>query len=184
MDNRYIAYLPDTVKELREFRKLGEVEGLLLEEAAEAKAELTDNQWILTAHRSGLMRLAKMMGFLGAEVLETEELREELLSRWSSRSPYTSFHLQEWLDGCLGEGNYSMDLQRERYFLQLVLKLQVKEKMDFLEKHLRKIIPANLVLETKLNANTHRTVGIMTHRKLKELTYGQIPFEDLTIYTE
>ena len=184
MESRYSNYLPDTVKELQEFQKLSEIEGVILEEAASAKEELVSNQWILTAQRSGLLRLAKIMGFLGAEILETEALREEILYRWNSRSPYTYFHLQDWLDGCLGKGNYVADLQKEQYFLRLVLELRVKEKQDFLRKHLRKIIPANLMLEVDLNTNTHGDLKIMTHGQMKALgwIHGQIHLEDLTPY--
>lgn len=183
-ENRYSGHLPDTVNELAEFRKLGRIEGRILEEAAAAREELVNNQWILTAKRSGLLRLAKIMGFLGAEILETEALREEILYRWNSRSPYTYFHLQDWLDGCLGAGNYMAELRKEQYFLHLVLELRVKEKRDFLQKHLRKIIPANLVLEVDLNTNTHEDLKVMTHGQMKALgwTHGQIPFEDLTPY--
>ena len=120
-ENRYEKHCPCTVSELREFRKLGEIEGAILEEAAAAKETLERNQWILTAEKSGLLRLAGMMGFFGAEQMETEELREEILSRWCSRSPYTYFHLQDWLDGCVGAGNYTGTLERESYRLQLVL---------------------------------------------------------------
>lgn len=83
-ENRYEKHCPCTVSELREFRKLGEIEGTILEEAAAAKETLERNQWILTAEKSGLLRLAGMMGFFGAEQMETEELREEILSRWCS----------------------------------------------------------------------------------------------------
>ena len=184
MENRYTVHLPDVVKELKEFQKMGEVEGVLLEETAEAKGRLEKNQWILTAERNGLLRLAKMMGLLGAEVMETEALRQEILSRWSSRSPYTQFHLMDWLDSCLGKDTYQMALDREQYELQLVLELCVKEKKDFLKKHLRKIIPANLLLNVVLNTNTYGDLKVMTHGQMMELgwTYGQIPFEDLTPY--
>ena len=184
MENRYGKYLPDTLRELQEFQKLSEIEGCFLEEEAAARDALVNNQWILTAEKSGLLRLAKIMGFLGAEVMETEALREEILYRWNSRSPYTQFHLLDWLDGCLGTGNYLADLQREQYFLHLVLELRVKEKKEFLQKHLRKIIPANLVLEVDLNTNTHGDLKVMTHGQMKALgwTHGQIPFEDLTLY--
>lgn len=183
-ENRYSGYLPDTVRELREFQKLAEIEGQMLEEAAAAKETVVNNQWILTAERSGLLRLAGMMGFPGAEGLETEPLREEILYRWNSRSPYTYFHLLDWLDGCCGEGEYRAELEREKYFLHLVLELRIKGKKDFLQRHLRKIIPANLMLKVDLNTNTHGKVGVMPHGRMKELgwTYGQIPFEDLTPY--
>lgn len=184
MENRYEQYLSEMVKELQEFQKLGRIEGRLLEEAAEKKETLVKNQWILTAERSGLLRMAKMMGLLGAEGMETEKLREEILYRWNSRSPYTYFNLQDWLDGCLGEGNYLLELEKERYFLRLVLELRVKEKREFLQKHLRKIIPANLKVEVALDTNTYGVLHQMTHGKMKELgwRHGEIPFEDLTRY--
>lgn len=183
-ENRYSGYLPSTVKELQEFQKLVEIEGQILKEEAEARDRVANNQWILTAERSGLLRLAEMMGFLGAEALETEALRKEILYRWNSRSPYTRFHLLDWLDGCCGEGKYTAELEREKYFLHLVLELSVKEKRDFLQKHLQKIIPANLMLKVDLMANTYGKVGMMTYGMMKELrwTYGQISFEDLTPY--
>ena len=148
------------------------------------KDAVVNNQWILTAEKSGLLRLARMMGLHGAEVMETERLREEILFRWNSRSPYTLFHLQDWLDGCVGVGGYTVKVQQEQYLLQLVLELCVKEKKAFLEKHLRKIIPANLMLEVWLNVNTHRKLQIMTHGQMKELKwkYGQIGLEDLSAY--
>ena len=151
-ENRYEKHCPCTVSELREFRKLGEIEGTILEEAAAAKETLERNQWILTAEKSGLLRLAGMMGFFGAEQMETEELR----------------------DGCVGAGNYTGTLERESYRLRLVLELCVKEKREFLQKHLRKIIPANLVLQVNLNVNTHGKLHRMRHGEMKEkgLTYG------------
>ena len=183
-ENRYLGYCPHTVKELREFQRLGEIEGAILEEMAAAKDTLTRNQWILTAERNGLLRLAGMMGFSEAAGMETEMLRAELLSRWSSRSPYTYFHLQDWLDGCLGVGNYHSTLERERYCLRLVLELCVKEKQDFLRRYLRKRIPANLTLQGDLHTNTHGRLRLLRHGEIEKRrwTYGQIPLEDLTAY--
>ena len=184
MENRYLYYLPNTVRELQEFQKLSEIEGAILAEASMEKDAVVNNQWILTAEKSGLLRLARMMGLHGAEVMETERLREEILFRWNSRTPYTLCQLQDWLDGCLGADSYTVKVQQEQYLLQLVLELCVKEKKAFLEKHLRKIIPANLMLEVWLNVNTHRKLQAMTHGQMKELKwkYGQIGLEDLSIY--
>lgn len=179
---RYEKYLPEMLMEWKEFQTLAEVEGEILEAAAEAKDRIIRNQWIGTAERNGLLRLAKIMGFSGTEQMETEKLREEILYRWSSRSPYTFFHLEDWLDSCLGKGNYTVRLEREAYSLQLILELSVKEKKAFLEKQLRKIIPANLLLKVDLHTNTHKMLKKMTHGQLKGLTQGEIPFEDLEAY--
>lgn len=180
-ENRYSKYLPQQEQEWREFQQLAKVEGQMLEEEAEAKLELEENQWLLSARRSGLLRTAGIMGFLGAERLETESLRKELLTRWNNQSPYTYFHLLDWLDGCLGTESYTLHLEQEQYTLRLLLELWVKEKKDFLQSHLRKILPANLLLEVRLKTNTYGDVGRLTHGALqkKGLTYGQIPTEDL-----
>ena len=184
MGNRYMNHLPETVYGLKEFQKLGEIEGVMLDEAAEEKDALVDNQWIMTARRNGLLRLAKIMGFHGAEILETEALREEILYRWNSHSPYTCFHLQDWLDGCLGEGNYVLELKAEQYILEMILELNVKEKKGFLQEHLRKIIPANLILNVDLNTNTYSDLKVMTHGQMKTFgwTHDLIPYEDLSPY--
>lgn len=185
-ENRYIAYLPDTVKELQEFQRLSSIESVFLEEEAAARDAVVGNQWILTAERNGLLRLAKIMNLSGTDIMETETLRQELLFRWSSRSPYTYFHLQDWLDGCLGEGDCLIDLQRENYLLRVILELRAMEKKEFLEKHIRKIIPANLVLQVILNTNTHRKLSILSHGQMNALgwTYGQIPYKELSAYGE
>ncbi len=186
MENRYSLYLPEMVRDLKEFRKLGEVEGLILEDAAGAKDTLIRNQWILTAERSGLLRLAKMMKLQGAEWMETETLRQEILYRWSCRRPYTLFHLQDWLDNCLGTENYSLRLERDNYRLQVILELRVQEQQEFLQKYLRRVIPANLILDVDLHLNTYGDLKktALTYGRLQELalTYGQIPYEDLKIY--
>ena len=176
MENRYLAHLPETIRDLQEFQKLGAVEGQILLEERQAKDRLIQNQWVHTADRNGLLRLAKNMSFLGAELMETEALRKELLLRWNSNRVYTWFHLQDWLDSCCGAGTYMMVLDQENYRLQLILGLQVKEKSAFLEKQLRRIIPANLLLDVDLNTNTYGDVKIFTHGAWNEMgwTYGHL----------
>lgn len=183
-DNRYSKYLPEMIREYQAFQKLGELESVILEEEAAEKDALVRNQWILTAERKGLLRLAGMMKLSDAERMETEALREEILFRWNSRSPYTYFHLLDWLDGCCGQENYTIDLIKEEYLLKIVLELRIKGKKEFLEKHLRRIIPANLILRIFLHTNTHGKLKALTHGRMNQLgwTYGQIPFEDLTQY--
>ena len=61
MENRYLYYLPNTVRDLQEFQKLGEIEGVVLADAEAAKDTVVNNQWILTAEKSWLLRLARMM---------------------------------------------------------------------------------------------------------------------------
>lgn len=178
---RYTGYLPDEIAALKEFQTLGELEGEILEEAEEAKEEIIRNQWITTADRRGLLRYAAMMG-IESRGKETEALREEVLYRWNFHSPYPYFYLLDWLDGCFGADGYTAALFREEYRLEITLELRNKGRQEFLEKYLRQVIPANIVLETRLNRNTHGKLKPFKHGQMKAMRwqYGGISYEDLT----
>ena len=184
MTERYMQYLPATVSEYTEFQRLGEIEGVILEEEAQAKAKLEANQWIQTASRAGLLRRADMMGIAVSESDDTEWLRETILSYWNSHRPYTYFMLCDWLDGFCGAENYRAKLAYDAYRLTIVLELNQKEKKEQILRHWRLLIPANIVLEVQLNTNTYGKVGQLRHRTLQEnqWTYGEIPFVDLREY--
>lgn len=183
-ENRYSKYLPNTVRELREFQQLGEVEAPILEEEAAAKDKLIRNQWILTAERDGLLRLAAIIGISEAKQMETEELRQEILYRWNLHRPYTYFHLIDWLDGFCGEEWYLLLLYRKEYRLRLILELRIKEQKAFLEQYLRRILPANILLQVELRTNIHAELRPLTHGDIKDMgwTQGEIPMQDLSPY--
>lgn len=179
--NRYSRHLPEDIAELKEFQTLGEIEGEILEEQAAAKEAMIRSQWIVTADRKGLARYAGMMG-LESRGKETETLRGEVLYRWNFRSPYPFFALLDWLDGCCGADGYTAELFREEYRLEIWLELRNKGKQDFLEGYLRRVIPANIILDIRLNRNTHGKLEPFTHGRMKGLgwKYGGISYEDLT----
>ncbi len=156
---RYLTYLPDSMAELKEFQTLGAVEGEILAEEEAAKEEMIRNQWIVSADRKGLTRFAAMMG-LESRGKETEELRAEVLYRWNFRSPYPFFTLLDWLDGFCGADGYTAEVIREEYRLVVLLEVHNKEKKAFLEKYLRRVIPANITLEIPLNRNTREAEAV------------------------
>ncbi|MBM6828772.1 hypothetical protein H9X85_03890 [Anaerotignum lactatifermentans] len=184
MENRYEKYVPPMLLEYAQFRKLAELEGGILEEEAQAKAETEQSQWILTSCREGLLRRAAFMGLRVEPEEEIEKMRERVLSYWSSRTPYTYFMVLDWLDGYCGETGYQAEIRYDQYLLKIVLRLAEKEKRAAVYEWLRSRIPANIVLEVLLDVNPHRKVGWLTHGQLKQSgwTYGQIPYEDLAAY--
>ena len=63
----------------------------------------------------------------------------------------------------------------------VLLEVHNKEKKAFLEKYLRRVIPANITLEIPLNRNTHGKLKPFTHGQMKEWgwKYGGVSYEDL-----
>lgn len=118
--------------------------------------------------------------------METEALRQEILYRWNLRRPYTYFHLLDWLDGFCGTEWYQAIFYRAEYRLRLILELHIKEQKAFLEKYLRRILPANILLQVELRTNWHAELRALTHGDMRAFgwTQGEIPFEDLSAYQD
>ncbi len=184
MENRYEKYVPPMLLEYVQFRKMAELEGDILEEEAQAKADTENSQWILTSGKEGLERRAKFMGLWTESEEDIEELRQRVLFYWNSQMPYTFFMLLDWLDGYCGKYTYRAEMLYDQYQLKIVLVLAVKEKKEAVYEWLRFRIPANIILEVLLDTNPHRKVGWLTHGQIKELClkHGEIPTYDLSAY--
>ena len=179
---RYENHLPDNLQMLNAFVKLAELEGPILEEEAQAKSNLTSDQWIETATRRGLERRAKMLalGEVNADT-DTEKLREMVLLYSKSRSPYTKKSVKQWLDETCGSGMVEMQIQESTYQVNFILELEVKALEKELKQKLREILPANMQMEVTLRYNTYGTLTPYTHGALRQrnLTYGNIKTEVL-----
>ena len=177
---RYENHLPDNLQMLNAFVKLAELEDPILEEEAQAKENLTSDQWIETATRRGLERRAKMLALEEVDT-DTEELREMVFLYSKSRCPYTKKSVQKWLDETCGSGMVAMLIQESAYQASFILELEAKALEKELKQKLREILPANIQMEVTLRYNTYGILTPYTHGALRQrnLTYGNIKTEVL-----
>jgi hypothetical protein len=174
----YSDYLPDILRDTKEFQNLAKVEGEILFQERLAKEELIQDQWIQTASWDGLLRRAKMLGIAQNAEESLEELRQRVLLRWNGRCPYTYIILLEWLDGCCGAGNYMEELSYAEYTLKIVLELRVKKLQKEIYDIVRYMIPANMILKVLIQYNRYGDIRKMTYGELRKWKHSEIKEED------
>lgn len=174
------GYQPTVIKDYREFKALAGTENPELTQAWTSSDIVFLNQFIDTLTEEGCKRWEKMLKIqvMGTDTLETRRFR--ILSRLNENLPYTYRMLQSYLDTLCGEGNYQMTLYANDYRLKILLELGIKKMFDDVESAVKRMIPANLILEVALRYNQHSTVGQYTHGQLAQWTHQEIREEALT----
>lgn len=174
----YLNYLPEMLRNTKEFQGIAQIEDTILLQEALAKERLLQDQWILTASKEGLLRRAKMLGIAEKQGETLEALRQRVLFRWNGRCPYTYTTLLEWLDGLCGEGNYTETLSYPQYTLEIVLELRKKELQKEIYDVVRYMIPANMILKVLIRYNQYGSIRKISYGRLRKWSYGEIKEED------
>ncbi len=179
----YEKYLPFVVKQEEAFQKLAQVEGTVLEEERLAKEALEQDQWIQTATKQGLAKRAKFMGLPVDENEDLEQTRRRILFQWNKHRPFTFATLIEWLNGLCGNENYTAKMFYGEYRLSILLKLRRKNLQKEIADTLRKMIPANLLIEVLLNYNKYGQFKTKTYGAWKATgyTYNEMQTEELSL---
>ena len=83
------------------------------------------------------------------------------------------------LNSLCGKESYVMTLYNDEYRLRILLELTVKKLFDEVEKTVKRMIPANLILEVELRYNQHLHLKAFTHEYLKAYTHNGLREEAL-----
>ena len=101
----------------------------------------------------------------------TQMRKENIIEKLRERGCRITKQRQILLDVICGEGNYSIDLKHDQYYIKILIALGVKRQRQTAEYMLRCILPANLTIEIDLMYNRHIDLKRFTHRRMKELMY-------------
>ena len=73
--------------------------------------------------------------------------------------------------GCHG---YAIELDHENYILRVRVMLPSQREVEAVRALVRRVAPANLVLDVGLQYNTHQTLTRFTHGELAEFTHRRL----------
>ena len=141
------------------------------------------DRFILQASEYGISRYEKILGIEPVEE-SFEERRKRVYLLWNKKIRWTHRTLLKWLDAAVGKDNYEVELLYNDYEIIFELKIQKTIfDMPWLEKELRKIIPANLLMSFRLyildelvikdKTNTYKT----KYWIVNEVPCGRVPQE-------
>ena len=163
-------YQPLIIKDYREFKEIAEIENTILTDCWSSSNNVFLDQFIETLTDNGCKRWEKILNIQpkGTDTLEVRRFR--IKSRINEDLPYTYKALVNVLNSLCGEGQYTINLYNNEYRLKILIELTAKKLFDEVESTVKRMIPANMILEVSLRYNQYL--------HFKKYTYGQ-----LSVYT-
>lgn len=170
-----IDYLPPFIREFLEIRHIMSTEQPEIDDIWEACQTVLDEQFITSTSENGIKRWENMIGITPKDTDSLEERRFKILARMNQELPYTMTKLEESLKTICGEGNFSIDLQPDKYHIEIKLGLSNAKDYQETVALLNKMIPANLTQHVQIMFNSHdildeyenRELAVYTHEDLK-----------------
>lgn len=168
-------YWPLVIKRILEFEKIADAENPEINNLWAAHKDVLDNQFIRTLTEEGCKRWESILNIvpMGTDTLDDRRFR--ILARINADLPFTFRQLENMLYALCGDG-YTCELINSDYKLVIRLALSVKRQYDEVSSLLKKVIPANLLIDLDLLWNqylllepfTHEGLEIYTHQELRE----------------
>lgn len=171
---RVEEYYPSALHDIEEYIEISKAENPELEIAWQSVMDLIDNQFIQTATERGIARRERMLKItpFGDDDLESRRFR--VLARENDKLPYTYKVLENKLDQLCGEDGYAMTRNLGKHTLNIKIELTRKRMFDEVDKLVRKMTPANLIITVELRYNQHMTLSKFTHEQLSKYTHRQL----------
>lgn len=149
------------------------------EELWNATEDVFRDQFILDATVNGISRWEKLFNMKSSATEPLEDRRFRILARMNESLPYTMRRLEQLLEMLSEDSNYEIKLYHEIYTIFVKIKVNKKTNIKEVEALLRRIVPANMVVEVYERLNSHKYVSCFTHGDLKKYTHWQIRNEKL-----
>lgn len=179
MDRSLIEYLPQVLREVREYKALMETEQSEIVDLWDALEGALKDQFITEATINGVLRLEKILKIAPKATDSLNDRRFRILARLNEQLPYTFRGLEEKLNALCGVDGYTVELTHGSYTLKVRIELVVKKQFDEVDQLLKRIVPANLIIDIDLRYNQHMTIGDYTHEYLGGFTHYSLRNESL-----
>lgn len=170
-------YWIEEIKNTKEFTLLSYIEDQELFLVKDGINKLIDDQFIETAAEKGIARREKMLKIVPFADDTLESRRFRVSNRWNESLPYTYRVLTNKLNQMCGNDGYTIDLNRDSYTLKIRIELTQKRMFEETKLMVRRICPANLVIDIELRYNQHKDFVALTHEQLRSYTHNQLRSE-------
>lgn len=171
-------YWPLVIKRILEFEKIADAENPEINNLWAAHKDVLDNQFIKTLTEEGCKRWENILNIvpMGTDTLEDRRFR--ILARINADLPFTFRQLENMLYALCGD-DYTLELLNNEYKLVIRLTLSIRRQYDEVSSLLKKVVPANLIIDLDLLWNQYLILEPFTHEELEEYLHRELREEDL-----
>ncbi|MCI1958824.1 MAG: YmfQ family protein [Clostridia bacterium] len=167
-------YIPDVLKNVREFISLAAAENPALENVSDAVDTVMAEQFVKTADKAGVKRYEAIVKITPKDSDTLDERKFAILAKYNARLPFTEKRVNEILASLCGEDGYSCDLSIADQTCTVKLALINKKMRSTVSERLDEILPLDLYLSVVIMYNQHQTFTGMTHEQMAAYTHQQL----------
>ena len=174
-ERKLINYLPHILRDVREYKAiLNDGEEAEIVSLWTSLDDALKDQFIQDATEYGIKRWERLLGIVPKATSTLDERRFSVLTKVNEQLPFTITSLKEQLKALCGDDNYSVELDSGKYTLKVEIALEVESKYKDVEVLLKRIVPANMIIDLSLKYNKHNLVAALTHTALSNLTHYDV----------
>lgn len=168
------AYLPNVVKDVKEFKEISNTESQEINSLWENIQNVFDDQFISTATLNGVKRWEKLLNITAKANYTLEDRRFAILARLNEQLPYTIRVFRQMLAQLCGDDGYVLTVNHGDYKIDILVELKSKNMITEVENLAKKVIPANMDISVRIRYNQHSTLRQLTHQQLSSYAHNVI----------
>ena len=176
-DTDMLALLPPWYREILDYQQICQTEREQMEALADSIQAVTDNMFFQTMDEASIYLWEQILNIVPNPQTETLGFRQaRVISRLSSRPPFTIWFLYQKLDELIGPGRWSVNMDYPNYTLYIKSAAQNQSYATEVAFTVNRIKPAHIVyVNTPLPFATDYPAPIPNYR-LGQWILGRLPF--------
>jgi hypothetical protein len=180
-DRNLIEYLPEFLRSVKEYEAiLTLAEQPEMVELWKAEENALNDQFVVDSTEYGVSRWEKILGIVPKATDSLDVRKFSILTRINEQLPFTITTLKEQLKSLCGEDGYEVNLDASKFILSVKVALTAKSNFDDVNSLLKRVVPANLVVDLSLKYNKNNVLKAYTHGQLESYTHNQLRNEAVT----
>lgn len=173
---KLIEYMPQYLKNIREFQEIFKSEDEQLEYMSNLIAKMLTEVIVKTADSYGLERYEKIYNI--TDIATTIEARRtNILLKMNNRVPYSKKWLANLLDAVIGKDKYILSIDESTYSINIEMSLTYSEAAETLKKELSLEIPANMKLQYDFSTEIKLYTAVIVMQQSEYMTIDAVPNE-------
>lgn len=167
-------YLPDIIHQIREYQEIEKKYDHNIVTAISQLNRIEQNRFLDGLDEYGCERNEQILGIIPDPSDTLEDRRRRIRGYYTSNKPYTIKKLREVLGAMCGENGYILTVDTENYIVKVAIKLESRRLVNNADELVRRMIPANLIVDVYLLYNQNISFKKYTHGELKKYTHYQL----------
>ena len=174
LDRKLIDYLPEVLKNYKEFQKTFEAEEPEFKNLQDELSKVLKDLFVEDATERGVKRWEKILKIVPKATNSLENRKFKILSKITRKLPFTLRVLQQMLETLCGKNNCEIELRHNDYEIEVRINLGNNNNIMDVLSLLEIVIPANLIQILK---------PYLTMRsEVPKYAIGGMSGEEITVY--